>query len=275
MEKAGVNAPIRGRGPAIRTLGTVLAPLILLLAVLLVLPRPAAAQETVLILGNSYKVPKVYLDESGEPRGILVDIARYVDERLPGYELRFELYPWARAYRMAENGLGGIIGLSMTTPRLERFDYSDVIYRDDVIIVCRKGAEFPYRNMEDLRGKILGVGRGGSFGDDFDRAAASGLFRLEEDNGPVQRLKKILRGRIDCGLISPGRLALERTIAQDEELSRRADELAVLETPFKEDPNYLGFAKSMGQKPFLDLFNDVLQRGRESGEIQEIIARHH
>lgn len=233
----------------------------------------AVSASEIRIVGNEAKIPKIYW-EQGQAKGILIDIARCIDKKLDDHEFVYELYPWARAYAMAERGDAGIIGLSKTKKRLDIFDYSDVIYYDEVIVVVKKGNAFSFNAIEDLRGKTVGIGRHGTFGDVFDDAVRSGLIIVEEDNGDVPRLKKVLAGRIDCALISPGAYALERTVAEDALLTAHKDQFVVLPKPFKRDPNYLGFAKSMGMKDFLDAFNAALEQARESGEIQAIIDAH-
>lgn len=244
------------------------------------LPATSVADDTnaslsneIIIVGNDYKIPKIYLDEN-VPKGILVDILHYADAEMEDYKFDLQLYPWARAYQIALDGKGGIIGLSKTQERLEIFDYSDVVYYDEVVIVVIKGQEFPYETMDDLAGKTVGIGRGGSFGDEFEAAKESGLFQVEEDNGPVLRLKKLLAGRIDAALISPGKPALYQTIQQDVDLTRHQAEFVVLDVPFKRDPNFLGFAKGMGQTKFLDEFNAVIEKGYATGAIQKIIAKY-
>lgn len=206
--------------------------------------------------------------------GILVDIARYVDARMPEFELKYDLLPWSRAYQMAQRGEAGIIGLSMTERRLELFDYSEVIFFDEVVVVVKRGHEFPFTTIQDLRGKRVGVGRGGTFGDDFDEAVDSGLFELYEDNGDVLRLKMLLAGRIDAALISPGKVAVEQLVSSSPALRPLKDQLVVLPVPLKSDPNYLGFSKSMCMQGFLDQFNELVRQGYDSGDIQAIISRH-
>ncbi len=229
--------------------------------------------ERVVIFGNDYKIPKIY-KEDGEARGILVEIAREVDGRMAGHVFDIRLFPWARAYQNALHARGGIIGLSKTSEREAVFDYSDVIYHDTVVIVTLRKKAFDYREVMDLKGKTVGIGRGGSFGDEYERAKAAGIFKVEEDSGPVIRLKKLLKGRIDCALISPGRFALNRTIRQDPLLSENRDRFIILPQPFKQDPNYLGFAKTMQMGNFLDAFNDALQEAKASGAVAEIIDRY-
>ena len=228
--------------------------------------------ERVIIFGNDYKIPKIY-KEDGEARGILVAIARHIDDQMTGYAFDIRLFPWARAYQHALHGQGGIIGLSKTSEREAIFDYSDVIYHDKVIIVTLREKAFDYREMADLEGKTIGIGRGGSFGDEYERASAAGIFKVEEDSGPVIRLKKLLKGRIDCALISPGRFALNQTVRQDPLLSENRERFIILPQPFKQDPNYLGFVKTMKMGGFLDAFNEALREAKASGAVAEIIGR--
>ncbi len=222
------------------------------------------------ILGNDYKIPKIYI-EGGSPRGILVDIAKYIDDNLKEYSFHYKLTPWARAYKSAVDGQGGIIGLSKTRERLKIFDYSDVIFYDDVIIVVLKDKEFQFEKMEDLKGRTVGIGRGGSFGDAYEKAKSEGVFKVEEDNGPVLRLRKLLQSRIDCALMSPGKFALYCTIDQDKNLMENKDKFIVLSKPLTRDPNFLGFSKKMKMLDFLKEFNGALKQGYESGKINKII----
>lgn len=230
--------------------------------------------EEIVILGNGYKIPKIYLEE-GEPRGILIDIADYVDQQMEEYTFKFQLYPWPRAYQGALRERGGIIGLSKTRERLAVFDYSDPVFYDDVIIVVKRGREFSFNTITDLENKVVGIGRGGSFGDDFEQGKRAGLFIVEEDNGPISRLRKVLAGRLDCALLSPGISSFYQLAAQDDILSKRIDDFVILPKPFKRDPNFLGFKKSLKMQPFLQEFNQVLKTGYENGIIQRIIDKHY
>lgn len=243
-----------------------------LLAALLAAAPPAHASD-ILIVGNEAKVPKIY-KENGQAKGILIEIVRAVDRELEGHAFTYQLFPWARAYNMAEQGKAGIIGLSMTAQRLEIFDYSDVLYFDEVIVVVKRGKEFPFAGVGDLRGKVVGIGRRGTFGGEFDQAAKAGLFKVEEDDGDVPRLKKLLAGRIDCALISPGPYALNQVVSGDRDLLVARDAFVALPQPLARDPNYLGFAKSMRMRYFLDEFNAALRRCRQRGEIQRIVDTH-
>ena len=241
------------------------------IGILLLLYGGPSFGDELLIFGNQYKPPKVYLDND-TPRGILVDIMKYVEQETD-HSFNIQLWPWKRSYKMAENSNGGIIGLSMTQQRLEIFDYSDVMFYDDMMLVVLKGHEFPFEKLEDLKGKRVGVRRGARYGDEFVRGKEK-IFQVDEDGDAIQRLKKLLMKRIDVALIGPGKAGVNQIIKADPALLKKKDEFVLLTKPFKRDPNYLGFAKSLNMREFLKEFNQVLQKGYRNGTIQKIINKH-
>jgi polar amino acid transport system substrate-binding protein len=76
----------------------------------------------VVIFGSDYSIPKAYV-QNGENKGVLVDILKYIDERLPNHQFTIRLAPWSRAYKNAVDGAGGIVGISKTAEREVLFDY--------------------------------------------------------------------------------------------------------------------------------------------------------
>lgn len=229
--------------------------------------------QTIIIFGNSYSPPKIYL-ENGTPKGILPDILRYAERKLPNTRFDLRLAPWSRSYQMAQDGKGGIVGLSFNLERAKAFDYSSQVYLDKVVIVVRKGNEFPFSKIEDLQGKRLGVGISGSFGENFDRAKSKGVFQLDEDSSPVSRLKKLQAGHIDAALINPGRAGLMAAISQDPALTAIRSDFTVLPEPLTQDPNFLAFSKDMHMAEFLRQFNKVIEAGYANGDIPRMIRKY-
>ncbi|WP_159084310.1 substrate-binding periplasmic protein [Dongshaea marina] len=226
------------------------------------------------VFGNNSKPPKNYNDHSGHPKGILVEMMYQLEKPLR-CTFHIVLYPWKRAYHQAANGEGAIIGLSKTTERLEVFDYSDVMYYETLVLVTRSDRTFSFGNVNDLKGKTLGIVRGASYGDEFEEATHSGLFKIIELSSPSQRLKMLIRGRIDAVLMGgPGREALDRVLQRDSYLEQYQDKFTVLPQPFKEDPNYLGLAKKPGNKAFLKRFNQALQQARSNDTFNKIIRKY-
>lgn len=242
--------------------------LLLITGAVLIISSSLVSGEEISIFGNHKKPPKVYSD-NGIPKGILIDIMKYVDSHLPE-SFEYKLYPWKRAFYSAKVGKGGIIGFSKNSERQKIFDYTDVMYYDEVVLVVLKGKEFDYQSIDDLKGKRVGIQLGASYGDAFEKAKNS-IMTVDEDNNSEQRLLKLLADRIDVAVLGPGKASVNYFINHNKVLSANRGKIKTLPTPLKRDPNYLGFAKTMKKQPLIDRINKVLKRGYQSGDIPKII----
>ena len=227
--------------------------------------------QEIIVFGNEDKAPKIY-QSLGESKGILIDILEYVEQK-SNYKFQINLLPWKRAFYMWKTGSGGVIGLSRNQEREAIFDFSTIVFYDQIMIVVQKGKEFEYNSNEDLRGKIVGHQRGGSYGENFELGKTD-IFIAEEDNSPSQRLRKLLKGRIDVALIGPGSLGFQYILQNDDFLKNSTDQFSILETPYRRDPNYLGFAKSMEMTSFIQTFDEILSNGYENGDIEALINQY-
>ena len=222
-------------------------------AVLLALGATVTRAETLLIYGDDSYPPVIYSD-SGKPTGILVDILRKVSARTGDtYEVR--LFPWKRAYEHARAGHAAVVGVSKTAERMSQFDFSDAIYFDDIQIVVKKGHEFPFSQLSDLKGKTVGGVLGASYGDVVDAAIKDGLFKMDQDTGQKGRLHKVLLDRVDAAFIGNGMEGFDMVVRSDPDLQARRGELVVLNTPLTRDPLHLAAAKGMGKKALIARFN--------------------
>ncbi|GAA3922036.1 ABC transporter substrate-binding protein [Litoribacillus peritrichatus] len=239
----------------------------------LVLTFPAFALDTntIIITGNADKPPKIWL-ENQQPKGILVDILQYAEQRMAGYNYQIHLLPWKRAYQASLTGQQGIVGISKTNERLSLFNYSVPLYYDEIILVTAKNNSFAFNKQEDLTGKRIGICRGCSFGEEYEKAKK--FFTVVEDNDNNQRLRMLLKGRIDAAIINPGEHALNMIVDNDEFLSQHKDQFVVLEKRLDLDPNYLAFSKNVDNQAFIEAFNQVIKSGYKRGDIQRIIERY-
>lgn len=226
----------------------------------------------IIVFGDENRPPKIYL-EDGQPKGLLVDILRQVQDQM-GVTFTIILRPWARAVNSAKSGAGGILGFTKTWRQLKHFDYSDPIYHEDVHLVLTHKNLFRFQGLEDLKGKRLGLQRGAAFGIDYDEAVKRECFLPEEDNSPVQRLKKLLSGRIDGAFIGQGRTSLDSVLRQDQTLWENREQFVVLPDPVFRSPFCLAFPKRMQQEDLLRRFNEALQQARESGALQMIFDQY-
>jgi len=227
-----------------------------LFALMLAAPH-AAAEDAILVFGDDNYPPVIWADK-GEPRGELPRILKLIEPAV-GVRFRLELSPWRRAYESAAAGRGGLIGVSLTSERQKLFDFSDPVYGDNINIVVLRGKEFAYRELNDLKGKRIGGQLGASYGEVFDRALQQGDVAVERDTSQVQRLRKLLAGRLDAALIGNGQAGIDATLAADPELQRHRDRFVALDRPLAVDQLYLAFPKSMGATALLQQFNAALR----------------
>lgn len=230
----------------------------------------AHAGDAIVIYGNERKPPKNWVEDK-KARGIIVDMMRWISKE-SGQEFNFDFYPWKRAYKLASAGKGGIIGFSKTPQRMAHFDFSDVMYYDDMMLVVTKGSEFAYEKLEDLSGKRIAVLRGASFGEDYARGLQDGIFTPVEVNNPRQGFHLLRDKRVDVVLVGPGKVGVDMHFMMDSVLKKNRDKYTILPKPFVRDPNYLGFAKSMNKGAYLKTFNTYVKKGWESGAFDKIIT---
>jgi polar amino acid transport system substrate-binding protein len=169
-------------------------------------PRPVT-----LLMGEA-------LDDAGKQKPINERQRRLLDYFERNLNIQFEIrrYPWVRAERNALEGGGLIFGLSKTPERLRHFRFSDMAAANNLWLVTRSDARFPFNTMNDLRGKTLGAVRGYSYGELFDSARNS-VFRVEDDLASRElRLKRLMLGRVDAILIyqphTEGPMEIEQNI---------------------------------------------------------------
>lgn len=225
-----------------------------------------AQAETLVVLGGDSFAPTSYLDR-GQPAGTLIDILKKVAEKTGDhYEIR--LYPWKRAYEYAVRGEGAIVGLSMTPPRQEIFDFSEPLQHNELQLVVVKGSEFPFARLSDLKGRNIGGGSGVSYGPEVDSAIASGVFVMVSDTDASARLQKVLLGTLDAAIIGHGMPGLDWLVKSHPRLQARRDELTVLPKPLARDPLYLATAKTMQKKDALERLNKALVELQRSGQLK-------
>lgn len=246
--------------------GRTLLRLILLLALQAL--RTAQA-DAFMVYGSNDGFPK-YFEEDGQAKGIVVDISKLcLSETQVPYLIK--LMPWKRAYIMAERSEGAVIGLSVSQERLALFDFSEPIFTEHVVLVVKKGREFPFEKIPDLKDKLIGASIGTSYGTEFDEAVADGSMTIVGFNDTRSGLAMLLRERIDAILIGS---SVDILKLMEGSPNLQQDAFATLPHPFKTDSKYMGISKALEMGPFLEQFNQCLRRGHASGAFDSIIYQY-
>lgn len=231
---------------------------------------PAAAQ-ALLVVGPNDAPAKYYMDGE-QQKGFILDIVEWCLDDM-GADCAVKLYPWPRAYQMALDGKAGVFGLSVNSERLAIFDYSQPIFTEDLMVIVKKGREFPFAGVEDLRGKYVGAVRGASYGDVFDKAVKDGVFKIEGAVDVERSFVMLAAGRLDAVLFGPGEFGLRSVLAAHPGL--RKEDYSILPVPFKRDSKHLGFLKKMGMTDFIRAFDASLEKAKKSGVVEALISRYY
>jgi ABC-type amino acid transport substrate-binding protein len=242
-------------------------------AVAVALPLTAAGwavgADTIVVYGSDQFPPVSYLVD-GKPRGSFPAILARL-EKETGDRYIVQLVPWARALWMAQQGQGALANLSWTAERAAYLDYSVSIYPAEVVLVVKKGREFPFNTLADLEGKLIGAGLGSSYRDEVDQAIASGRIKVDRDSNQLSRMNKLLAGRVDAIFVGTGRPGVRTILESTPELRHLADQFVVLPKAVTVDPLYLGIPKSMNKQEALKRLNSAYTRLRDSGALADLL----
>lgn len=230
-----------------------------------------ARAETLIVYGSDRFPPISYL-EAGKPAGIFPRILQRLQaETGDTYDIR--LVPWARVMRMASTGEGAAANISWNSERAEIYDYSVPLYLSEVVLVVRKGNEFPFETLQDLKGKLIGLGLGSSYGDAVDEAIAKGVFAVDRDADQQSRMLKLLAGRVDAVFVGSGREGVHYMLESEPELRGKIDQFAILPKAVRSDPLHLVYLKTAGKKAAIERLNKAFLRLKARGAFNNLMVK--
>lgn len=205
--------------------------------------------------------PIMYADPAGMARGIYPAIVARAFERM-NTPLEVRAWPFKRVIGALKTGQVGVGGLIFTREREKIADYS----RPYITEVIRAYARPSAGRAADLKGLIVGVRRGWSYGSDFDAARARGDFLAMEFGLDQQGFEMLALGRIDRMLSTEWTAAV---LMRDPRLSSlRASESVVMNFDI-----HLAFSKGMHKTALLRAFDQAVEEMRRSGEIDRLVQQ--
>lgn len=209
-------------------------------------------------------IPLMYR-ERDEARGLYPFLIKEIFHRM-NIPVIIRPLPWKRALYYADKGLMGVGGVYKTEARLAKYDFSDKLFKEVIVIYSLRDNRFEYNQISDLFNKKIGVIRGWSYGEDFDQARSKKLIQVEEVSTDEQNFMKLLNGRIDYLLTvkETGKLILENN-PQFKGYIVPLDQILIA------NPTYLIFPKVSNKKYLLNKFNEELYKLKQNKEYDELI----
>ena len=239
-------------------------PCLRLLAILLLSCSVLSARAQTLIAIDNANPPFMY-QQDGQPRGLYPLLLQAVFARL-GEPLAIQAMPWKRALLRGAAGELGIGGIYKNAERFRVFDYSAPIFEERLLLYVHREKPLPFRSIEDLHGKRIGVIRGWSYTEEFDQAARTGQIDAQEGSSDEANLRKLASGRLDAVIAIE--LAGQRLLTH-----AGLEQLEPLPQPLSINPTYLVFARQAGQQELLQRFDRTLAEMRQDGSLQRLIEQ--
>ncbi|WP_164882418.1 substrate-binding periplasmic protein [Paenirhodobacter populi] len=204
--------------------------------------------------------------QDGRFQGLDIDI---LNAAAVAMNVRFDYLPlpWHRALLAFDNGQAD--ALFQLTPTEQRSRTWRMVgpLRDTVIVFVTR-ADSPLRDirsLNDLRGRAVGVVRGFTYSEAFDRAD---FFLRESSVDEETNLRKVLLGR--CDLAVAGR-ANVRHVAQRLGLGGM---IRILPTPLFREGRYIAFHRTPSGDDRGNRLQRQLDRMHADGQITAISARY-
>lgn len=233
----------------------------LLTVVLLSCAALLARAETMVAIDNAN--PPFMFQLDGHAQGLYPQLLQAIFARL-GEPLTIQPMPWKRAMLRGAAGELGIGGIYRNSERLKIFDYSEPIFEERLLLYVQRERGFAFDRIEDLRGKRIGVIRGWSYTDSFDRAVRDGRIHAQEGSSDEANLRKLASGRLDAVVVIE--LAGQRLLQLP-----GLEDLEPLPQPLSINPTFLVFAKRAQQGELLQRFNRTLDDMRQDGSLQRLV----
>jgi polar amino acid transport system substrate-binding protein len=227
---------------------------------------------TITVFGANGKVV-VVVDQNYPPytsgtvkraNGLYTRLIEEVFARI-GMNVEIRALPWKEALKEGEEGKAAVGGIYKNSARLKMYDYSEPLFEERLAVYVKKGKAFHFFGLSDLRGKVIGLNRGWSYGDKFDAARKKYHFTVEETDSNVQNFKKLMAGRIDC--LVADQVAASQIINKD----NWTNQVEKLDKPAAVNDAYLAFAKSLRKKDLLERFNRALAEMKKDGSFRKLV----
>jgi polar amino acid transport system substrate-binding protein len=226
-------------------------------------PIPLQARETIVF--DEADPPFMFVAD-GKLAGLYPALVAEAARRA-GIEVELAGMPWKRALAEVDAGKVGVAGLYQDDERLKKYDFSNRLFGEALVVYVQAGKGFAFTGLDSLRGKTIGVIRGWSYGDDFAAAVKSGAITALEASGEAQNFIELANGRIDAVL------SIRESGAASIAAGGWTTQVMALDPPFAADnPTYIAFAKANNKIAVLASLNRALAAMHADGKYDAIVA---
>ncbi len=200
--------------------------------------------------------------------GFVTEITREALKR-SGWEYEVEFMNWNRAIGLCKQGkLDMVQGAYYTDERAKDYFVTDKYASVDMVFMKKKGSDITYSQLEDLKGKKIGMVRGYAYPDVITNAS---YLKVDMADKLISNVKKLLAGRIDL-VIGAKAVIIDTT---NQELPGQGSELVALDPPVQTNDLHNLFSRNIpnGAQLMAD-FNKGLEMIKADGTYAAIMEKH-
>lgn len=217
------------------------------------------------LLAVSAEFPGIHFTApDGTPRGLGVDVLRMIAAER-GDQVRFEIYPWARAQKMVEEGRADVlVGPYRTAARERRFQFVEPgFYRDNLRFYVRRQSGYSWDGrVTSIQGRRIAIMHGWAYGARFD--SLKPYLDLHVAPSVELAFKLLMAERVD--LVASNERDSRPRIA---ELGLEGD-VSPLEPVIDTQVGYLALPRGESHRPLREDIERILRRMRADGRLAEL-----
>ncbi|OWY38082.1 hypothetical protein CEK28_14250 [Xenophilus sp. AP218F] len=223
----------------------------------------AQAPDRLIVDLDAGNPPFMYADPRGAASGLYPRLIAAAC-RQAGIPLTLRALSWRRALYELRQGGAAVGGIYKTAEREKRYDFSQPLFQERIVLVYPQLKPLVFRRLADLDGLRVGVIAGWSYGDAFDQARSTSKFSAYEADNDSQNLQLLTLGRLDAAL---GVQEAMQAALRD----GRHRGLAIAPTPLAINATFLAVNKNARQQALLPRFNQALDKMRRDGSYQRLV----
>lgn len=233
---------------------------------ILLTPLPAGGQDRIFRVAYTEWFPYTY-SEKGQAAGFEIDIFRAVAAEM-GIQAEFRNLPWKRCLLSLQDGRSDMLISMLKTADREHY----AIYPETHISISKTMLFVTQDNLipfdgsvEALKGYSIGVIKGFSYGEAFDRA---GYLNRDEAIDAEMLIRKLIGRRNDVAVENQAVIA-----AASRKMGVRG-RIRFLYPPIHMNKLYVGFSKASGLTELSTAFSDTLKVFKTSDAYVKILEKY-
>lgn len=226
----------------------------------------AQAAEKTLKLALEHWPP--YIDKSLPEYGMAAELVITALDRA-GYKTNITFANWSLSLQGTGIGVYDVIATAWYSKQREAlFEFSEPYLYNKIKFIKHRKSSIEYRNLDDLRGQIIGVVANYAYSPEFDR---SDLFYKIPSNHLIQNLSLLQLGKIDLTL--DDELVIKHQI--ETYMPSSADQFVILDKPLDYRALHMMVSRSNPEhKQIVSDFNKAIKQMREDGTMERIIKKY-